>query len=68
MITKSVTVTIKFGTILTKKDGSTKYYSSYQSAWKAAARLNQQLPTDSQGFWFFESDETCNWYLQYLAL
>lgn len=47
-------------TILRKKDGSIKYYASYQSAWNAAVRLNEN---ETDGTWYFESDATFKWYL-----
>lgn len=49
--------------IYRKKDGSIKYYASYQSAWNAAIRLNEKETT---GAWYFESDATLNWYLHFL--
>lgn len=44
----------------TKKDGSIKYYASYQSAWVAAARLNGEQSDDAQ--WLFEMDTT-GWFV-----
>ena len=38
---------------LTKKNGEIKYYASYQSAWKAASRLNEG---NEDGIWLFEAD------------
>ena len=38
---------------LTKKNGEIKYYASHQSAWNAAARLNEG---DDDGIWLFEAD------------
>ncbi len=45
--------------VYTDSKGNTKYYASYQSAWKAAARLNEK-ETDVQ--WFFEADLN-GWYV-----
>ena len=44
----------------TKKDGSVKYYASYQSAWNAANRLNEAETAD--GIWLFEMDMT-GWFV-----
>jgi len=46
-------------TTYTDKNGKTKYYATYQSAWKAAARLNE---TAVDGLWFFEMD-TIGWFV-----
>jgi hypothetical protein len=42
--------------------GDIKFYASYQSAWKAAARLNQADPSSS---WLFEMDNSVGlgWFL-----
>jgi hypothetical protein len=45
--------------IYTDANGNTKYYQSYQSAWKAAARLNF---IDKDNLWLFEQDMT-GWYV-----
>lgn len=50
-------------TLFTKKDGTTKYYATYQSAWNKAARLNE---TETNGQWLFEMD-TNGWYLEFFA-
>lgn len=44
----------------TDKNGNTKYYTSYHTAWQAANRLNQQGLDD--GIWLFEADMT-GWYV-----
>lgn len=43
----------------TKKDGTTKYYASYETAWNRAAKLNE---TATNGIWFFEADIN-GWFL-----
>ena len=45
--------------ILKRKDGEIKYYASYQSAWNAAARLNEN---ELDNLWWFEMD-TVGWFL-----
>ena len=45
------TVIIKYHT---KKNGEIKYYASYESAWKAANRLNDSRT--EEGIWLFEAD------------
>ena len=45
--------------ILKKKNGEIKYYASYQSAWNAAARLNEN---ELDNLWWFEMD-TVGWFL-----
>lgn len=42
-----------------KKDGTTKYYASYRSAWNRAAKMNQ---TAVGGQWYFEGDLN-GWYI-----
>jgi hypothetical protein len=44
----------------TDSKGNTKYYNSYQTAWNAANRLNEQGQHD--GIWLFEADMT-GWYV-----
>lgn len=39
--------------------GETKYYSTYQSAWNAAARLNEK---EMDNLWWFEADLN-GWFL-----
>jgi hypothetical protein len=48
-------------TIYKTAKGKTKYYATYQSAWKAAIRLNE---TAVGGTWLFEGDEI-GWYLHF---
>jgi hypothetical protein len=43
------------------KQGQTKYYASYQSAWRAAIRLNEAA---HNGTWLFEADIN-GWYLHF---
>lgn len=43
------------------RKGEVKYYASYQSAWNACIRLNEQA---SDGTWLFEGDEH-GWYLHF---
>jgi hypothetical protein len=50
-------------TIYKNKKGEIKYYASYQSAWKAAQRLNQMV---NGGQWWFEADVN-GWYLEYFS-
>lgn len=57
---------MEHGTILRKKDGSIKYYASVPSVWNAAIRLNEKLPAYTNGAWYFEGDETGNWFLHFL--
>jgi hypothetical protein len=45
--------------IYTDKKGKVKYYASYQSAWNACIRLNDQ---EINGSWYFEGDIN-GWYL-----
>lgn len=52
--------------IYTKKNGETKYYSTYQSAWNAAIKLNEKLDATEMGFWEFEGDIN-GWYLQFVS-
>lgn len=47
----------------TNAKNETKYYSSYQTAWTAAIRLNK---TAVGGTWWFEGDEH-GWYLEFIA-
>ena len=47
----------------TSKSGDVKYYTTYHTAWKAAARLNE---TAQGGLWFFEMDMN-GWYLFWSA-
>lgn len=49
----------------TKANGEIKYYSTYQSAWNAAARLNKKTEWQ-HGTWLFEADQT-GWYLHFEA-
>jgi hypothetical protein len=50
--------------IYKKKNGETKYYASYQSAWNACIRLNEKI---NNGTWMFEADATGYWYLHFVA-
>jgi hypothetical protein len=45
--------------ILKNKQGETKYYATYYSAWKAAAKLNE---TELDNLWWFEADLN-GWFL-----
>lgn len=42
-----------------KANGEIKYYATYQSAWNAARRLNENA---TEGLWWFEADIN-GWYL-----
>ena len=44
--------------------GETKYYATHRSAWNACVRLNENAVG---GLWYFESDETGLWYLEFVA-
>ena len=48
--------------VLKDSKGNTKYYASYDSAWKAANRLNEQLAAGDFNCWYFEMDLT-GWFL-----
>ena len=47
---------------VTDKKGKVKYYSSYRSAWRAAALRNQKMSPEERGGWYFEGDEN-GWYV-----
>lgn len=55
----TVTTEIRY----TKKDGTTKYYASYQSAWNRAAKMNEMAVG---GQWYFEADLD-GWYIYWVA-
>jgi len=47
----------------TDTKGKVKYYATYHTAWRAAARLNE---TAVDGTWLFEGDEI-GWFLHFEA-
>lgn len=47
--------------IFKDKNGNTKYYASYRSAWEKAIKLNQN---ETNGQWLFEMDAT-GWFLEF---
>lgn len=48
--------------IYTNKDGSTKYFKTYQGAWNRCIKLNE---TAVGGTWYFEGNTT-GWYCHFV--